>query len=102
MGNYSANAHTGGNDTDNSADIIVHDGNLNVGLILSVSMSFITAVFVVVLIIFITVTVVLIKAKSKLQEELQQARATALYDEIGNPPSIIDSNKNIAYVSTVQ
>ena len=42
--------------------------------------------------------IMLIRAKAKIQQKLQQA---TLYDEIGIPPSIIDSSKNVAYSSTI-
>lgn len=57
-------------------------------------------VIAAVVLVFVIVIIVLARAKSKLQEELKQTKTIALYDEIGIPPSIIDSNKNIAYVST--
>ena len=52
--------------------------------------------------IFIVITFILVRAKSKVQEELKQCKACALYDEIGIPPSVIDSSKNVAYISTVK
>ena len=51
---------------------------------------------------FAIITFILIRAKSKVQEELKQCKACALYDEIGMPPSVIDSSKNVAYISTVK
>ena len=55
---------------------------------------------VVAAVIFTIALICVLRAKAKIQEELQQARATAVYEEIGIPPSTIDSSKNIAYMST--
>ncbi len=55
-----------------------------------------------VVVTFTVVTFILVRAKSKVQEELKQCRACALYDEIGIPPSVIDSNKNVAYISSLK
>lgn len=51
---------------------------------------------------FIVITFILVRAKSKVQEELKRCKACALYDEIGIPPSVIDSGKNVAYISTLE
>ena len=51
---------------------------------------------------FAIVTFILIRAKSKVQEKLKQCKASALYDEIGMPPSVIDSSKNVAYIPTIK
>ena len=51
---------------------------------------------------FAIITFILIRAKSKVQEELKQCKASALYDEIGMPPSVIDSSKNVAYIPTIK
>ena len=59
-------------------------------------------VLIALVISFVIVLIILIRAKSKLQDELRQSQASALYDEIGVPPSIIDSTKNVAYTSTVK
>ena len=52
----------------------------------------------IVLIVLIVVIILLTRAKAKIQQKLQQA---TLYDEIGIPPSIIDSSKNVAYSSAI-
>ena len=57
-------------------------------------------VIAAIIVIFTVITFVLVRAKSKVQEELKQCKACALYDEIGIPPSVIDSSKNVAYIST--
>ena len=51
-----------------------------------------------------TTIIILARAKSKVQMELTelQTRANVVYDEIGMPPPVIDSNKNIAYVSVMK
>ena len=51
---------------------------------------------------FIIITFILIRAKSKVQVELKRCKASVIYDEVGIPPSVIDSNKNIAYISTIK
>ena len=62
-------------------------------------------VFVAIISTLITMIIILVRAKSKVQTELKdlQNRTNVLYDEIGSiPTSIIDSNKNIAYVSVMK
>ena len=59
-------------------------------------------VLITVIISSIVVLVILIRAKSKLQDELRRSQASALYDEIGVPPSIIDSTKNVAYATAIK
>ena len=59
-------------------------------------------VIAAIIVIFTVITFILVRAKSKVQEELKQCKACALYDEIGIPPSVIDSSKNVAYISTVK
>ena len=51
---------------------------------------------------FAIITFILTRAKSKVQGELKQCKASALYDEIGMPPSVIDSSKNVAYIPTIK
>ena len=62
-------------------------------------------VFLAIISTLIITIIILARAKSKVQLELKelQNRANVVYDEIGSmPPSIIDSNKNIAYVSVMK
>ena len=79
----------------------VNDG-IDLGLTLAVSISLMGLVLAILVLMFVAVTVILVRAKSKVQKELKRTKTNALYDEIGIPLSIIDSKKNIAYVSTVK
>ena len=68
---------------------------------LMVSLSLVALGLVITLIVLIVLTVVIIfltKTKVKIQRKLQQA---TLYDEIGIPPSIIDSSMNVAYSTAI-
>ena len=70
-------------------------------MILTVPISFIVFLFVATVITLVAVIVAVIRAKSKIHKELQLAKASALYDTIETPPSVIDSNRNVAYVSAM-
>lgn len=71
-------------------------------LVLAVSVGVIGSALVALLISLVAVVVFLIKARSKVQDELQRLKASAIYDEIETPPSVIDSSKNVAYASTLK
>ena len=86
---YSMHVHTGA--TQSSTQPL--------GFMISLSIVALGLVITSVVLIFLIVVIVfLIRAKAKLQQRLQQA---SLYDEIGLPPSIINSSKNVAYSSTI-
>ena len=82
------------------AGALLHNGKKDFWPFVSVGlMGLVIAAMVVT---FTVITFILVRARSKVQEELKQSKACALYDEIGTPPSVIDSNKNVAYVSTLK
>ena len=69
------------------------------GLIISLSVAALGLVIISAVLIFLIVVIIFMKrAKAEIQQRLQQV---SLYDEIGLPPSIIDSSKNVAYSSTI-
>ena len=78
-------------------DTVSKDFNLMLTVIISGLFGF---TLVIAAVIFTIALVCVLRAKAKIQEELQQARATAVYEEIGTPLTMIDSSKNIAYMST--
>ena len=55
----------------------------------------------VILIVLVIMMIFLTRAKAKVQQKLKQATASALYDEIGIIPSIIESSSNVAYSSAI-
>ena len=78
----------------NSNKVDVWPLNLSIGLM--------GLVIAAVIVTFTIITLILVRAKSKVQEELRRCKAFALYDEVGTPPLVIDSSKNVAYVSTIK
>ena len=83
------------------AGVLVHNSN-KVDIWPFLSISLMGLVIAAVIATFTIITLILVREKSKVQEELKRCKACALYDEIGTPPSVIDSSKNVAYVSTIK
>ena len=82
------------------AGALLHNGKKDFWPFVSVGL--VGLVIAAMVVTFTVIMFILVRAKSKVQEELKQSKACALYDEIGIPPSVIDSNKNVAYVSTLK
>lgn len=84
-----------------SAGILLQSSN-KVDLWPFLSIGLMGLVTAAITIVFTIITFILVRTKSKVQEELKRYKVSALYDEIGTPPSVIDSSKNIAYISAIK
>ena len=78
-------------------DTVSKDFNLMLTVVISGLLGF---TLVVAAVIFAIALVCVLRAKAKIQEELQQARATAVYEEIGTPLTMIDSTRKAIPVPT--